>query len=40
MKIIGKNKGKHINNWFETAFHTGNENLDNKKSNIRMCSKI
>ena len=25
----------YINNWFETAFHTGNENLDNEiKSKI------
>ena len=29
----------YINNWFETAFHTGNENLDNKiKSQILECA--
>ena len=30
----------YINNWFETAFHTGNENLDNKiKSQILECTE-
>ena len=29
----------YINNWFETAFHTGDENLDNKiKSQILECA--
>ena len=29
----------YINNWFETAIHTGNENLDNKiKSQILECA--
>ena len=30
----------YINNWFETAFHTGNENLDNEiKSKILECTE-